>query len=91
MKSEELDKRFDDGEDVLDFFDLSTMKRPALETQSVSINLPQWMIAALARESVRLDVDRQSIIKFWLAERFVKCQLTCLVTTINLTSREKEK
>ena len=38
MKAEELDKKFDDGEDVLDLFDLSTLKRPALETQSVSIN-----------------------------------------------------
>lgn len=69
MKAEELDKKFDDGEDVLDLFDLSTLKRPALETHSVSVNLPQWMIAALDRESVRLDIDRQSIIKFWLAER----------------------
>ena len=30
------------------------------------------MIAALDRESVRLDVDRQSVIKFWLAERLEK-------------------
>ena len=66
MKAEELDKKF---EDILDLFDLSTLKRPALETHSVSVNLPQWMIAALDRESVRLDIDRQSIIKFWLAER----------------------
>ncbi len=41
MQAEELDKKFDDGEDVLDLFDLSTLKRPALETQTVSINLPQ--------------------------------------------------
>ena len=26
MKAEELDKKFDDGEDVLDLFDLSTLK-----------------------------------------------------------------
>ena len=38
MKAEELDKKFDDGEDVLDLFDLSTLKRPALETESVNIN-----------------------------------------------------
>jgi len=69
MEARELDERFDNGEDVLDLFDLSTLKRPALETQSVSVNLPQWMISALDRESVRLDIDRQSIIKFWIAER----------------------
>ncbi|WP_254923777.1 type II toxin-antitoxin system BrnA family antitoxin [Pseudanabaena sp. SR411] len=59
MKAEELDKKFDDGEDVLDLFDLTTLKRPDLETQSVAINLPQWMIAALDRESVRLHVRRR--------------------------------
>jgi antitoxin HigA-1 len=31
MKAEELDKKFDDGEDVLDLFDLSTLKRPDIE------------------------------------------------------------
>jgi len=72
MKAEELDKKFDDGEDVLDLFDLSTLNRPALETQSVSVNLPQWMVSALYRESARLDIDRQSIIKFWLAEHLEK-------------------
>jgi hypothetical protein len=72
MEARELDERFDNGEDVLDLFDLSTLKRPALETQSVSVNLPEWMISALDRESVRLDIDRQSIIKFWIAERLEK-------------------
>ena len=76
MKAEELDERFDNGEDVLDLFDLATLKRPALETQSVSVNLPQWMISALDRESVRLDIDRQSIIKFWIAERLEKSSVS---------------
>lgn len=31
MKAEELDKKFDDGEDVLDLFDLTTLKRPDIE------------------------------------------------------------
>ena len=31
MKAEELDKKFDDGEDVLDLFDLSTLKLPDIE------------------------------------------------------------
>jgi len=72
MEAKELDERFDNGEDVLDLFDLSTLKHPALETQPVSINLPEWMISALDRESVRLNIDRQSIIKFWIAERLEK-------------------
>jgi antitoxin HigA-1 len=31
MKAEELDKKFDDGEDVFDLFDLTTLKRPDIE------------------------------------------------------------
>jgi hypothetical protein len=31
MKAEELDKKFDDGGDVLDLFDLSSLKRPDIE------------------------------------------------------------
>jgi addiction module HigA family antidote len=35
MKAEELDKKFDDGEDVLDLFELSTLKRPDMEDTSL--------------------------------------------------------
>ena len=31
MKAEELDKKFDDGEDVLDLFDLTALKHPDME------------------------------------------------------------
>lgn len=31
MKAEELDRKFDDGEEVLEYFDLSLIKRPGLE------------------------------------------------------------
>lgn len=31
MNPEELDKKFDAGEDVMEFFDLSTLKRPRLD------------------------------------------------------------
>jgi hypothetical protein len=49
MKAEELDKKFDDGEDVLDLFDLTTLKRPALETQSVSVNIGITSVLTLDR------------------------------------------
>ncbi len=69
MKAEELDRKFDDGEDVLEYFDLSTVSRPGLETKRVNVDLPQWMVDALDREAQRLGVHRQAIIKFWIAER----------------------
>jgi hypothetical protein len=69
MKAEELDERFDRGEDVLEFFDLSTLKRPGLETKKVTLEFPEWMLIALDREAQRLGVQRQAVINFWLAER----------------------
>ena len=36
MKAEKLDQKFDDGEDVLDLFDLTTLKRHDLDIQPIS-------------------------------------------------------
>ena len=69
MNAEDLDCKFDDGEDVLEYFDLSTLRRPGLEPQAIEITFPQWMIAALDKEAQRLGIQRKAIIKLWLAER----------------------
>ena len=69
MKANELDKRFDAGDDVSDLVDLSTARRPNQEQRRVNVDFPTWMIDRLDREAKRLGVTRQSIIKVWLAER----------------------
>jgi hypothetical protein len=69
MKAEELDQKFDNGEDVLEYFDLSTLKRPGLEPQSVEISFPQWMVAAIDKEARKLGIQREAVIKLWLTER----------------------
>jgi hypothetical protein len=69
MKAEELDQKFDDGEEVLEYFDLLTVKRPGLEMRRVDIDFPQWMLDALDREAQRLGIQRQAVIKVWIAER----------------------
>lgn len=69
MKAEDLDKKFDDGEDVLEYFDFSTVQCPGLQTKRVNVDFPQWMIDALDREAQRLGIHRQAVIKFWIAER----------------------
>ena len=69
MKAEDLDRKFDDGEDVLEHFDVSSLKRPGLEARSVEISFPQWMLAALDREAQRLGIERDAVIKLWLSER----------------------
>jgi hypothetical protein len=69
MKAEELDQRFDRGEDVTSELDLSGARRPGFEQRRVNVDFPVWMIESLDREARRLGVTRQSIIKVWLAER----------------------
>ena len=69
IKAKELDRLFDEGEDVLDFFDVSQAKRPGLETKRVNVDFPQWMVDRLDREAKRLGVPRQAVIKVWIAER----------------------
>jgi hypothetical protein len=69
MKAEELDKKFDEGEDILEYFDLSTLKRPGLENKSVNLNFPQWMITQVDEEARRLGISRQDLIQTWIKER----------------------
>jgi hypothetical protein len=69
MKATELDEKFDNGEDVLEYFDLTTMRRPNLEPRRVNVDFPAWVVAGLDREAARLGVTRQSVIKMWIAER----------------------
>lgn len=69
MNSSEFDRRFDEGESVLEALDLGGARRRRLEQKKVNVDFPLWMIEALDREASRLGVTRQSIIKVWLAER----------------------
>ena len=69
MNSSEFDRRFDEGESVLQALDLGGARRRRLEQKKVNVDFPLWMIEALDREASRLGVTRQSIIKVWLAER----------------------
>ncbi|NKB18743.1 MAG: CopG family transcriptional regulator [Pseudanabaena sp. CRU_2_10] len=69
MKATELDAKFDRGEDITEFLDLSQAKRPGHGQKRVNVDFPTWMIEALDLEAKRLGVTRQSIIKVWLAER----------------------
>jgi hypothetical protein len=72
MKAKEFDVKFDDGEDITEFLDLSQARRPGYEQKRINIDFPIWMIAALEHEAKRLGVTSDSIIKLWLAERLDK-------------------
>jgi hypothetical protein len=72
MKAKEFDKRFDVGEDVSQYLDVSKARRPVQEQKRVNVDFPVWMIQLLDKEAKRLGVPRQSIIKLWVAERLKK-------------------
>jgi len=76
MNAEELEQKFDAGEDVLAYFDLSTLQRPGLEPEPVETSFPKWMVAALDREAQRLGIQRDAVIKLWLAERLRRSPLS---------------
>jgi hypothetical protein len=67
--AEELDRRFDAGEDIGDYLDWSSARRPGQEIKRVNVDFPQWMIARLDAEARRRGVTRQALIKMWLSDR----------------------
>lgn len=73
ITSEKLDRIFDEGkEDITDYMDLSSIERPNLEKERINVDFPKWMIRLLDKESQRLGVPRQAIIKVWIADRLEK-------------------
>ena len=72
MKASEFDKKFDEGENISGYLDISKIRRPAREQKRVNVAFPLWMIHSLDKEAERMGVSRQSIIKVWLAERLEK-------------------
>lgn len=70
MKAQELDEKFDLGEeDILEHFDLTKARRPNIEPKRVNVDFPSWVVTGLDQEASRLGVTRQSLVKIWIAER----------------------
>ena len=72
MKAKDIEKKFDKGEDINKYLDISKARRPEQEQKRVNVDFPLWMIQQLDKEAKRLGVPRQSIIKVWVAERLEK-------------------
>jgi hypothetical protein len=69
MKASDFDKKFESGEEMIDFLDLTKARRPGLEMKRINVDFPEWMVESLDKEAHRLGVTRQSLIKFWIADR----------------------
>ena len=70
--AEELDEMFDKGDDMEPYIIKSSIRRPNREAKRVNIDFPQWVVNRLDKESKRLGVSRQALVKVWIAERFEK-------------------
>ncbi|MBL7130094.1 MAG: CopG family transcriptional regulator [Candidatus Omnitrophica bacterium] len=72
MKAKDFDKKFDEGQNISKYLDISKARRPEQEQKRVNVDFPLWIIQSLDKEAKRLGVPRQSIIKVWVAERVEK-------------------
>ena len=68
MKAKDLDKKFDDGEDILKYLELARARRVDQEQRRVNVDFPIWMIHSLDKEAKRLGIPRQSLIKMLIAK-----------------------
>ena len=62
ISAEDLDRKFDEGEDVLEYFETENMRRPN-KIQRISLDIPDWMLVLLDSEATRLGIPRQAVIK----------------------------
>ncbi|WP_291329968.1 CopG family transcriptional regulator [Desulfovibrio sp. UCD-KL4C] len=69
MKAKEFDEAFESDQDITEQLDLSKATRPNKDIKRVNVDFPAWMIIALDREAKRLGVNRQAVIKTWIANR----------------------
>lgn len=75
ITAEELDTKFDNGEDISEYLDFSKavklkdFNKLNTDTKKVNVDFPEWVISALDQEAKKIGVTRQSIIKVWIAER----------------------
>ena len=76
MNSSEFDRRFDDGDSIIEVLDVTAARRQRLEQKRVNVDFPIWMVELLDQEANRLGVTHQSIIKVWLAERLERPKST---------------
>ena len=70
MKAKAFDKKFETGEDITEYLDLSGARRPGQEQKRANVDFPIWMIRSLDKEAGRLGVPRQSLIKVLVARHF---------------------
>lgn len=72
MTAEQLDEYFDNGGDITELIDESSVVMPNAKTKRVNVDFPQWMLDEIDEQAQLLAINRQAIIKMWLKERLDK-------------------
>lgn len=68
ITAKEFDRKFDAGEDVTEYLDLSKARRPGRDIQRVNVDFTMDMLQAIDAEATRLGVTRQAFIKIRMAD-----------------------
>lgn len=80
LTAEQIDKKFDDGEDVLEYFDLENpqVNTPlrSIEQKRVTLTMPEWMIQGLDKQAADLAISRNAVINTYLAEKLTNQALS---------------
>ena len=69
MKAKEFDKKFESGKDMTNDLDFSKSRRVNQEAKRVNIDFPVWVVEQLDKQSKRLGISRQALVKVWIAEK----------------------
>ena len=75
--TEEFDRRFDDGEDVIDLIDISNTKiiRHGKKVR-ITLDVAEELVNEIDRIRQSIGVDRGALIKIWLHERVQQEKVT---------------
>lgn len=65
--TEQIDREFDEGKDVLQYADEATFERP--NQRRMSVDMPMSMIERLNARAAEAGVPRQALVKLWILER----------------------
>ena len=71
ITSDQLEKMFDNGDDILDYVDLDNPvveHHPPLEKR-ITLTMPAWMVSELDEEATDLAISRNAVVNTWIADR----------------------
>lgn len=70
MKAEDFDRKFDEGESILEYLDLSQIKRGnEADEEIIALAFSSSLILALEAESQRINLPLNVMLKNWIEEK----------------------